>query len=88
MGRLIQIERGRTVDTIRQGEPLQNLDPNEKALIEGEPEKQRLLTIGLLIFSLAFCALVFQAGWKEVLAHEKCGGLANCQALASSPRAP
>jgi hypothetical protein len=87
----IEIERGWTVDTIRHGEldSLQILDPDEKALIEkGEPYKQHLLTIGLLIFSLAFCALVFQAGWKEVLAYEKCGGKANCQAFASSPRAP
>jgi hypothetical protein len=91
LGSPIEIEGGWTVDTIRQGEPdwLQVLDPDEKALIEkAEPEKQRLLTIGLLIFSLAFCALVFQAGWKEVLAYEKCGGKANCQAFASSPRAP
>jgi hypothetical protein len=89
---LIEIERGWTVDTIRQGDPdsPQILDPDEKALIEkGEPEKQRLLSIGLLIFSLAFCALVFQAGWKEVLASEKCGGGANCQAAASAAlRAP
>ena len=78
------------VDTIRHGEldALQIFDPNERALIEVKPEKQRVLTIGLLIFSLAFCALVFQAGWKEVLAYEKCGDVANCQALASSPRAP
>jgi hypothetical protein len=80
------------VDTIcdgKESDGLRLLDPNEKALLgQGEPEKQRLLTIGLLIFSLAFCALVFQAGWKEVLAYEKCGGVANCQAFASGPRAP
>jgi hypothetical protein len=73
------------VDTIRQGErdALRIFDPNEKALMEnGEPEKQHLLTIGLLIFSLAFCALVFQAGWKELLATEKCGA-ANCEAFGS-----
>jgi hypothetical protein len=73
------------VDTIRQGEQdaLRIFDPTEKALMENsEPEKQRVLTIGLLIFSLAFCALVFQAGWKEVLAYEKCGA-ANCEAFGS-----
>jgi hypothetical protein len=64
-------------------DPLRITDPNEKALIgKGEPEKQHVLTIALLIFSLAFCALVFQAGWKEVLALEKCG-LRNCEAVGS-----
>jgi len=76
------------VDAIWNREPdsLQILDSDEAAL-KGEPKKQRLLTIGLLIFSLAFCALVFQAGWKEVLAFEKCGR-ANCQAAVSAQHAP
>ena len=64
-------------------DPLGIADPNEKALVgKGEPKKQPVLTIGLLIFSLAFCALVFQAGWREVLALEKCG-LRNCEAVSS-----
>jgi hypothetical protein len=63
-------------------------DRDEQALLQKDPEKQHLLTIALLIFSLAFCALVFQAGWKEVAAYEKCGGLTNCPGFASSPRAP
>jgi hypothetical protein len=78
------------VDAIWHREPdsLQILDSDERALIDkGELQKQRMLTIGPLIFSLAFCALVFQAGWKEVLAFEKCGR-ANCQAAVSAQRAP
>jgi hypothetical protein len=64
------------------------IDPHEKALIDGrEPRGQRLLAVGMLIFSLAFCALVFQAGWKEVLAYEKCAPnrAANCRAIAANP---
>jgi hypothetical protein len=50
---------------------------------------QRLLAAGLLIFALAFCALVFQAGWKEIAAHEGCGAgdLQGCDTLASGPAA-
>ena len=53
------------------------LETEELELREDEPEHQRLMTIGLLIFSVGFCALVFSAGWKEVSAYERCG-LARC----------
>jgi hypothetical protein len=49
------------------------LETEESELREDEPERQRLMMIGLLIFSLGFCALVFSAGWKEVSAYERCG---------------
>lgn len=65
-----------------------NVDPYERTLIDrNEPAKQRLLTVGMLIFSLAFCALVFDAGWREISNYEKCGlkGLIACHAVASSP---
>ena len=32
----------------------------------------RLVVVGALIFGLAICALVFQAGWKEIWAHGTC----------------
>ena len=40
-----------------------------------DPEiiSQRTVTIGMLIFSVTFCALVFWAGWKEAAAYERCG---------------
>jgi hypothetical protein len=64
-------------------------DPNEKALLEKEgSENQPVPTFGLLIFSLGFCALVFQAGWEERLAYDQCGGLGRCSALIASPPAP
>jgi hypothetical protein len=48
-------------------------------------QSERRMAIGLLIFSLAFCALVFQAGFKEVWAYGKCNlnGGANCSTIAS-----
>jgi hypothetical protein len=49
------------------------LETEESELREDEPEHQRLMTIGLLIFSLGFCALVFSAGLKEVSTYERCG---------------
>jgi hypothetical protein len=51
-----------------------------------EARSERRLAIGLLIFSLAFCGLVFQTGFKEVWAYGKCGlnGGANCSTIASS----
>jgi hypothetical protein len=64
-------------------------DPYERALIDRpEPAEQPILTVGLLIFSLAFCALVFEAGLrKEVAAYEKCGldSVANCRAIVANP---
>jgi hypothetical protein len=44
---------------------------------------QRVLTIATLVFSLAFCALVFSAGLREVAAFEHCG----VQGLLSAGRA-
>jgi hypothetical protein len=76
------------MDTIQRDEFDELPDRDEQALLQKDPEKQHVLTIALLIFSLAFCALVFQTGWKEVSAYEKCGGLTNCPAFASSPPAP
>jgi hypothetical protein len=49
-------------------------DPDERALREtGKPAGERALAIGMLIFSLVFCAIVFHAGWTEISAYEKCG---------------
>ena len=65
-------------------------DPYERALIDQhQPTEQRILTVGLLIFSLAFCALVFEAGLrKEVAVFEKCGldGVASCQTIVANPQ--
>jgi hypothetical protein len=48
-------------------------------------QSERRLAIGLLIFSLAFCVLVFQAGFKEVWAYGKCNlnGGTKCSTIAS-----
>jgi hypothetical protein len=50
-------------------------------------ESDRRLTFGLLIFGIAFCALVFQAGFKEVWAYGRCNLSigANCSTIAASP---
>jgi hypothetical protein len=38
----------------------------------------------MLMFSLAFCALVFHAGWKEIAAPEECAShRSGCHAIAS-----
>jgi hypothetical protein len=50
-----------------------NTDPHELSLREDEARDDRALRVGLLIFSAAFCALVFWAGWKEAAAYERCG---------------
>ena len=60
-----------SMGTALQMTDIQLFDPDESALREDEP--QRVLMIGMLIFSLGFCALVFWAGWKEVSAYERCG---------------
>jgi hypothetical protein len=65
---------------------LSMLDPYKQALrVPNQPAWQRRLTLGMLMFSLAFCALVFHAGWKEIAALEKCAlhGLSSCRAIAS-----
>jgi hypothetical protein len=49
------------------------IDAEESELRESEPNRERLLTIALLIFSLGYCALVFSAGWKEASAYDRCG---------------
>jgi hypothetical protein len=65
---------------------LPTFDSNENALSDRD-NGQRVLVVGMLIFCLAFCALVFQAGFKEVWAYGKCNldGVSNCQTMASSP---
>jgi hypothetical protein len=65
---------------------LSMLDPYEQALrAPNHSAWQRRLTIGMLMFSLAYCALVFHAGRKEIAALEKCAlhGLSGCPATAS-----
>ena len=49
----------------------------------------RRLAAGLLIFSIAFCALAFHAGFKEMWASGKCdlNGGTSCSSVASSSRA-
>ena len=62
------------------------LDPFEQALrVPNQPAWQRRLTLGVLMFSLAFCGLVFHAGWKEISALEKCAlhDISSCHAIAS-----
>jgi hypothetical protein len=61
----------------------------ERALREvGEHRGERLLTIGTAIFSIAFCALVFHAGWKEIAAGRRCGSAAvsGCQVAGTGAR--
>ena len=52
-------------------------------------ESDRRLTFGLLISCIAFFALVFQAGFKEVWAYGRCNLTSgtNCPTIASSPNA-
>jgi len=47
----------------------------------GQHRGERLLTIGTAIFSIAFCALVFHAGWREIVAGSRCGpaAVSGCQ---------
>ena len=49
------------------------IDPNEISLREERFEEKAGFKIGLLIFSFAFCGLVFWAGWKEAAAYKECG---------------
>ena len=65
---------------------LSMLDPYKQALrVPNHSAWQRRLTLGMLMFSVAFCALVFHAGWKEIVALEKCAlhELSSCRASAS-----
>ena len=50
-------------------------------------QSDRRLTFGLLILCIAFCALVFQAGFKDVWAYSNCNLTSgtNCPSYASSP---
>jgi hypothetical protein len=79
------------MNTQRKGNQTRNLPTlhlSDDELLH-KAKSERRLAIGLLIFSLAFCALVFQAGFKEVWAQGKCNlnGGTNCStiALGSSP---
>ena len=49
----------------------------------------RRLAAGLLIFSIAFCALVFHVGFREMWASGNCdlNGGTSCSSVASSSRA-
>jgi hypothetical protein len=49
----------------------------------------RRLAAGLLIFSIAFCALAFHVGFKEMRPSGKCdlNGGTSCSSVASSSRA-
>jgi hypothetical protein len=50
-----------------------NIDPHEISLRQERLENGRVFKAGLLIFSVAFCALVFWAGWKEAATYKQCG---------------
>jgi hypothetical protein len=50
-----------------------SIDPYEISLRDERLENKRAFKVGLLIFSFAFCALVFWAGWKEAAAYKECG---------------
>jgi hypothetical protein len=67
---------------------LPNLRLYEEELLH-KAQSDRRQAIGLLVFSLAFCALVFHAGLNEVWAHDKCGlsGGTNCSPISSSSQA-
>ena len=47
---------------------------------------ERVLTIGTVIFSIAFCGLVFYAGWKEIRTDRACefDGASICQSTTTS----
>jgi hypothetical protein len=51
-----------------------------------ETDRRLVLVSVLLIFSMAFCALVFHAYFKEMLAYGKCDlrGGTGCPTIASS----
>jgi hypothetical protein len=68
---------------------LQTSSRYERALSEvGQHRGERLLTIGTVIFSIAFCALVFHAGWRETVADPRCGStaLSGCQLAVTGPK--
>ena len=74
--------------TMERTRKLPNFVLDENALSDRSGyDWQRLFAAGVLIFSLALCVLVAQAGWKEILAHEECSlnGPPDCQVMASSP---
>ncbi len=71
----------RTADRLE----LSMLNPYEQALqLPNQAVWQRRLTLGTLVASLAFCALVFHAGWREIAALKKCAvhGI-SCHTIAS-----
>jgi hypothetical protein len=49
------------------------IDPHEISLRDEPFEENRAFKIGVLIFSITFCGLVFWAGWKEAAAYKECG---------------
>jgi hypothetical protein len=51
-------------------------------------QSERRLAIGLLIFSMAFCALAFHAGFKEKWTYGKCdlNSGTSCSSVVSSSR--
>ena len=49
------------------------IDPHEISLRDEPFEENRAFKIGVLIFSISFCGLVFWAGWKEAVAYKECG---------------
>jgi hypothetical protein len=49
------------------------LDADEIELRQKREATHPVVTAGTLIFSIAFCALVFWARWKEASLFEKCG---------------
>jgi len=64
------------------------VDVAEKALRDEGISGERVLTVGTLIFSIAFCTLFFWAGWKEVSLIEGCGwnNKAHCSEVVLVPR--
>jgi hypothetical protein len=54
--------------------------PNDSDPVGGH----RLVMVGAVIFGLAICALVFQAGWKEIWAHGTCDPSGEVECVAHS----
>ncbi len=69
-------------------------DDEWKRLREPEVVPPRALTLGTLVFSVVFCALVFWAGWREAAVYQRCGiqgaltAGRSCPALTARPAAP
>ena len=63
------------------------LDVDEIELRHKREAIHPVITAGTVIFSIAFCALVFWAGWKEASLIEKCGwhNEGHCQGVVALP---